>query len=162
MRPCISITIRGSVCLSIRRSVRRSVTSSLRSLWDTSNAEYSALLITYLICHVSDLFERVRLIFVVLHKVEHGGSQKFEDDADVAAIVEPIQHLHASVLAWIEWREWTWFRLQREIWKKNESMKNKSHTLSTSHTSFLSAIKASNADLWDPSRRSFQGDWSRV
>jgi len=39
------------------------------------------------------------MIFVVLHEVEHGGSQKFEDDADVAAIVEPIQHLHAQVLA---------------------------------------------------------------
>ena len=48
---------------------------------------------------MSDLLEGIRLVLVVLHEVEHGRPQQLENDADVSAIVEPIQHLHAQVLA---------------------------------------------------------------
>jgi len=39
------------------------------------------------------------MIFVVLHKIKNGGSQQLENDAYVPAVVEPIEHFDAQVLA---------------------------------------------------------------
>ena len=40
------------------------------------------------------------MIIVVLHEVEDGSAEKFENDADVTAVIEPVEHLHAQTLAW--------------------------------------------------------------
>ena len=48
--------------------------------------------------HLTHLLNGVWDVVVVLQEVEYGGSQHLEDDAHVAVIVEPIQHLHAAML----------------------------------------------------------------
>jgi len=42
------------------------------------------------------------MILVVLHEIKNGGSQQLENDANVSAVVEPIEHFNAQVLAgWV-------------------------------------------------------------
>ena len=46
--------------------------------------------------YMPHLRQRVRLIVVVLHKVEDGRPQEIEGDANVAVEVEPVEHLNAE------------------------------------------------------------------
>ena len=46
-----------------------------------------------LVSNVADLEERVGMVLVVLEEVEHAETQHVKREADVAAIVEPVQHL---------------------------------------------------------------------
>ena len=55
--------------------------------------------LTQFVGHLSDLLDGVRFVIVVLEEIEDGRSEHFERDADVAVIIEPIQHLDAFVLA---------------------------------------------------------------
>lgn len=47
---------------------------------------------------MSDLLDGIGIVVVVFHEVENRSSQQLENDANVAAVVEPVQHLHAQVL----------------------------------------------------------------
>ena len=46
---------------------------------------------------VTDLIERIRLVIIVLHKVEDGSAEQIESDANVTVEIEPVQHFHAQV-----------------------------------------------------------------
>jgi len=46
---------------------------------------------------VTDLIERIRLVIIVLHKVENGSAEQIESDANVTVEIEPVQHFHAQV-----------------------------------------------------------------
>ena len=48
---------------------------------------------------MSDLLDGIGIVVVVFHEVENRSSQQLENDANVAAVVEPVQHLHAQVLS---------------------------------------------------------------
>lgn len=48
-----------------------------------------------LLGHVSDLVEGIRQEAVCLQEVEGAEGEQLEGDANVAVVVEPVQHLHA-------------------------------------------------------------------
>lgn len=54
------------------------------------------------VSHLSDLFDGIGLVIVVLEEVKDAGAKHFKGYANVAVVVKPVQHLHTSVFApWI-------------------------------------------------------------